>query len=217
MPGSPAADQQTEAVLARLAERVDAYERHRPGHASRVAVLAERLARAAGLPDAEVADVRQAALGHGLGLYHLRLGALERSGPLTLVDRIELWRHPLLAEQQLAKRGGSRHAQLVVRWHHEWWNGQGYPDMLSGDGIPLGARILRLAESYDALSSDRPHRGALDPLEARRAIADGAGVEFDPVLAAMFLRVLEESAVEPERAEAPPPRLAPIRSTEAPR
>jgi HD-GYP domain-containing protein (c-di-GMP phosphodiesterase class II) len=206
------AEQRTGRMLAQLAERVDAFERHRPGHAMRVALLSERLARRVGMAEIDIADVKSAAVAHGFGLYSLRLGALERAGPLTLAERIELWRHPLLAEQQLAKRGLSRHAQLVVRWHHEWWNGLGYPDMLVGEAIPVGARIIRIVESYEALRSDRPYRSALDPDVARGVIADQSGLELDPSLAAQFLALLEEDpdmharAVEPDR----PPRLRPI-------
>jgi HD-GYP domain-containing protein (c-di-GMP phosphodiesterase class II) len=205
-------------MLAQLAERVDVSEGHRPGHAARIALLSERLARRSGMAEIDVADVRAAALAHGFGLFSLRLGALERNGPLTLAERVELWRHPLLAEQQLAKRGLSRHAQLLVRWHHEWWNGLGYPDMLSGEAVPLGARIIRVVESYEALRSDRPFRAALDPDVARQVIADRSGLEFDPRLAARFLQLLEEDPeshgppAEPER----PPRLRPIMVAEGP-
>lgn len=220
VPATPVAEQQIEAALARLAERTDAHEGHRAGHAGRIATLAGRLARRMGLGEADVADVRHAALAHGLGLYTLRLGALERSGPLTLSERVELWRHPLIAEQQLARRGASRHAQLLVRWYHEWWNGRGYPDMLAGRQIPLGARILRIAETYEALCSDRPHREALDPMAARRRVAELAGTELDPDLTSEFLTMLEdESWSEPPSLVEPVPRPAPIspRTREEPR
>jgi hypothetical protein len=87
---------------------------------------------------------------------------------------------------------------LPIRWHHEWWNGGGYPDGLAGEAIPPGARILRAVDSYFALISDRPHRRRFDRIEAEQIIADLAGIEFDPRVAKLLLQVLaEEEAGEP--------------------
>jgi hypothetical protein len=86
---------------------------------------------------------------------------------------------------------------LLIRWHHEWWNGGGYPDGLAGKAIPPGARILRAVDSYFALISDRPHRRRFDRIEAEQIIADLAGIEFDPQVVNLLLQVLaEEEAVE---------------------
>jgi hypothetical protein len=108
-----------------------------------------------------------------------------------------LWRHPILGEQAAGELKLPRHSQLLIRWHHEWWNGGGYPDGLAGKAIPLGARILRAVDSYFALISDRPHRGRFDRIEAEQIIADLAGIEFDPQVVKLLLLVLaEEAAVE---------------------
>ncbi|HEU4391639.1 MAG TPA: HD domain-containing phosphohydrolase, partial [Blastocatellia bacterium] len=118
-------------------------------------------------------------------------------GRLTLENRIDLWRHPVVGEQQLSKQGAPRQAQLMVRWHHEWWNGTGYPDGLAFEDIPIGARILRAAELYSALRSNRPYRPALSEADARLVLNSSAGIECDPyVIEAMiaFLNELQASA-----------------------
>jgi HD domain len=108
-----------------------------------------------------------------------------------------LWRHPILGEQAAGELKLPRQTQLLIRWHHEWWNGGGYPDGLAGKAIPPGARILRAVDSYFALISDRPHRRRLDRIEAEQIIADLAGIEFDPQVVKLLLQVLaEEEAVE---------------------
>lgn len=97
--------------------------------------------------------------------------------------------------------------QLLVRWHHEWWNGSGYPDALRQSEIPLAARILRVADSYAAMTDARPFRPALSEDEARRQIIEGAGIEFDPAVVSAFvsLQDLEElrSFAPPEEPAAP--------------
>jgi len=108
-----------------------------------------------------------------------------------------LWRHPILGEQAAGELKLPRQTQLLIRWHHEWWNGGGYPDGLAGEAIPPGARILRAVDSYFALISDRPHRRRFDRIEAEQIIADLAGIEFDPQVVKLLLQVLaEEEASE---------------------
>ena len=93
----------------------------------------------------------------------------------------------MIGEREASRAGADRAAQLLVRWHHEWWNGAGYPDALRREEIPLAARILRVADSYVALTEARPFRPALSDDEARRELADGAGIEFDPAVVNVLL------------------------------
>jgi len=95
-------------------------------------------------------------------------------------ERIDLQRHPLFSEREAASAGGDRGAQLLVRWHHEWWNGGGYPDGLRFEQIPLGARILRVADSYASLTDARPFREAYTEQQAREHLIEWTGIEFDP-------------------------------------
>jgi HD-GYP domain-containing protein (c-di-GMP phosphodiesterase class II) len=121
---------------------------------------------------------------------------IQREGPLTDEERIDLSRHPVIGEREASRVGADRAAQLLVRWHHEWWNGLGYPDALRREQIPLAARILRLADTYASLTDARPFRPALAADAARREIKDRAGVEFDPAVVSVFLAL--ESVPEME-------------------
>jgi HD-GYP domain-containing protein (c-di-GMP phosphodiesterase class II) len=112
---------------------------------------------------------------------------IQRAGALTAEERIDLARHPVIGEQEAARAGADRAAQLLVRWHHEWWNGCGYPDALRRDQIPLAARILRLADTYAALTDARPFRPALTEAEARQEIVRWAAIEFDPRIVNVLL------------------------------
>src|SRR5581483_11738730 len=97
-------------------------------------------------------SVRIAGLAHDLGEVAMDRDYLRRPGPLSEDERIDLARHPLISEREAAHAGADRGAQLLVRWHHEWWNGTGYPDGLRFEQIPLGARILRVADAYASLT-----------------------------------------------------------------
>jgi HD-GYP domain-containing protein (c-di-GMP phosphodiesterase class II) len=108
---------------------------------------------------------------------------------LTPEEFLDMQRHPVIGEQETARRGMSRGVQLLVRWHHEWWNGSGYPDALEGEQIPLAARILRVADSYAALTDNRPRRGAMQDDEAKQYMTEWAGLEFDPKVVKAFLSI----------------------------
>ncbi|MBC7929942.1 MAG: HD domain-containing protein, partial [Rubrivivax sp.] len=112
---------------------------------------------------------------------------IRRAGPLSEAERLDLQRHPVIGEQETARMGGDRAVQLLVRWHHEWWSGAGYPDALRGEQIPLGARILRVADAYAALTDARPFRPAGTESEARKHLTLWAGLEFDPQVVRAFL------------------------------
>ncbi|HYP27097.1 MAG TPA: HD domain-containing phosphohydrolase [Blastocatellia bacterium] len=181
-----------EEVIARLANRIDNYERYSGPHSRVMAELAERLARRFGLAEPDVRSIAEAAMLHDIGLYAMGPAYHPSPGPLSFQERIDLWRHPIVGEQQMAKRDATRHAQLLVRWHHEWWNGSGYPDTLAFEDIPIGARILRAVELYSALVSDRPYRPALEGEQALDALRSSAGIECDPYVIKALLALLEE-------------------------
>ncbi|HKC62731.1 MAG TPA: HD domain-containing phosphohydrolase, partial [Pyrinomonadaceae bacterium] len=112
---------------------------------------------------------------------------IKRKGALTEEERLDLARHPVIGEQEAARAGADRGAQLLVRWHQEWWNGTGYPDALRREQIPLAARILRVADCYAALTDARPYRPAYTEEEARKHLQEWAGLEFDPRVVRAFL------------------------------
>ena len=167
-------------VFARLAAEADKFEGYSRPHASRVAAIAGALASRFGLGRHDRSDLHVAALAHDLGEAAMRRDYIKRDGPLSAEERLDLARHPVIGEQEAARSGAERGAQLLVRWHHEWWNGAGYPDALRREQIPLPARLLRAADAYAALTDDRPFRRALTEEAARRHLAEWAGIEFDP-------------------------------------
>jgi HD-GYP domain-containing protein (c-di-GMP phosphodiesterase class II) len=170
-----------------LAKTADRFERYEHPHAQRVAAIADELAILFHLARHDRGSLHAAALLHDLGEVFMERDYIQAARPLTLDERIDLSRHPVIGEREASRAGADRAAQLLVRWHHEWWNGAGYPDALRREEIPLAARILRVADTYAALTDARPFRAAWSEAEARRQIEDGAGIEFDPAVVRMFL------------------------------
>jgi HD-GYP domain-containing protein (c-di-GMP phosphodiesterase class II) len=170
-----------------LAKTSDRFEQYENPHASRIASIADELAKIFQLARHDRGSLRVAALLHDLGEVAMEREYIQRAGPLSEEDRLDLGRHPVIGEREASRVGADRAAQLLVRWHHEWWNGQGYPDSLRREEIPLAARILRVADSYAALTDARPFRSALTMRQARTEIADRAGIEFDPAVVKTFL------------------------------
>ncbi len=178
--------------LLKLAHTIDLFEQYMRPHANQIARMAEALALRIGVSATDLNALKIAALMHDIGEMIMDGPVLRKGGQLDFKHKIELWRHPIIGEQQLAKRELPRQAQLLVRWHHEWWNGSGYPDMLTKETIPIGARILRLVDTYDALTANRPYREAFSSQEAQKIIERSAGIEFDPYLVKVFLEMLAE-------------------------
>jgi len=171
-----------------LASAADEFEQYANPHASRVAAIAEELGKSFSLGSRDRFSLRIAALAHDLGEAAMARDYIQRPGVLSDDERIDLARHPVLGERAVAEAGADRGAQLLVRWHHEWWNGGGYPDGLRFEQIPLGARILRVADAYAALTDERPFRPALSEKQAREHMLEWIGLEFDPgVVKALLL------------------------------
>jgi hypothetical protein len=194
-----------EETITRLAERIDRFEKYPHSHARVMAELSARLARRLGLSQSDINSIAEAAFLHDIGLYAMSPAYHSSPGPLSFDERMDLWRHSIIGEQQMAKRDATRHAQLLVRWHHEWWNGSGYPDMLAFEDIPIGARILRAVELYSALTSDRPYRAALAEEKALGSLATSAGIECDPYVVKALIALLDDlrAAAEATAIEAP--------------
>ncbi len=170
-----------------LAKTTDRFERYETPHAQRIAAIADDIAIVFHLARHDRGSLQAAALLHDLGEVAMERDYIQAARPLTFEERLDLVRHPVIGEREASRAGADRAAQLLVRWHHEWWNGAGYPDALRREEIPLAARILRVADSYVALTEARPFRPALSDDEARRELADGAGIEFDPAVVNVLL------------------------------
>lgn len=170
-----------------LARTTDKFERYEHPHAQRIAVIADAIAKAFHLARHDRGSLYAAALLHDLGEVAMERDYIQATGALSTEERIDLARHPVIGEREASRVGADRAAQLLVRWHHEWWNGAGYPDTLRREEIPLTARILRVADSYAALTDARPFRPALTEEAATHELIDRAGIEFDPGVVNVFL------------------------------
>ncbi len=180
--------------LLKLAAETDRVEGYREPHAAEIARWAEKLGQRMGLHGVDLSALKFAALAHDLGERSMKRDYLLRPGGLTWEEQLDLWRHPIIGEQAAAELKLPRLTQLLIRWHHEWWNGQGYPDGLAGTAIPLGARILRVVDTYCALLAHRPQRGNLERANAEQFITDQAGLESDPQVVMEFLALLAAEA-----------------------
>ena len=173
--------------LISLAREADAFEGYNAGHSERVAEIVDALGLAFNFEPHDRLLLQQAALVRNMGEMQMNRDYISSGRVLSSEERLDLQRHPVIGEQAAAKMGLSRGVQLIVRWHHEWWNGSGYPDGLEGEQIPLAARILRVADTYLALVSDRPFRSALTDENARKYLIEWAAIEFDPTVVKAFL------------------------------
>ena len=175
-----------------LANALEAKDAYTCGHSMRVARLARQLARGAGLPHGAADTIGQAALLHDLGKIGVPEGILRKPGPLT-TDEWEIMRaHPTIGAQILEPFRFLARAVDIVRHHHERFDGGGYPFGLAGARIPLAARIFAVADSFDAMTSDRPYRPAMPGEVAIREIQGGAGTQFDPAVVEAFLVLADE-------------------------
>lgn len=183
-----------------LSARIDEFEGYKSVHGRRIASIADALGSHFNLASRDRIFLQQAALLHDIGEMSMNREYISSSRVLSANERFDIERHPVIGEQEAAKLGLSRGVQLIVRWHHEWWNGSGYPDCLENEQIPLAARLLRISDTYAALTADRPFRQAMGVDEAKRYLIEWAGIEFDPTVVKAFLAVSNAAAERP-RAE----------------
>ena len=172
-------------AAASLAKAVDARDAYTGRHSERVAELATRIARRLGLDDPEVELTRLAASLHDLGKLAIPEEILRKPGALNESERLVLQRHPQIGFRMLESLGIEPVADWVLH-HHERWDGDGYPDRLRGDEIPLGARIILVADAYDAMTSERVYREPLSAREAFEELDRCSGSQFDPAIIDAF-------------------------------
>lgn len=217
--------ERTTGLLDGLISALDYRDTETQWHSRRVALYSRRLAMEAGLSGAVVDVVEQGALLHDIGKIGVRDSILLKPGPLTPDEWVEMRRHPEFGFRMLAKMPYLHEAALIVLQHQERWDGKGYPQQLAGEDIVIGARIFCIADTLDAITSDRPYRKGRPLQVAKDEIKRCAGTQFDPTLAEAFLRIpdsewvrirSEVEALEAEEAKmwarhpmgSPPPPLA---------
>ena len=176
-------------AAASLARAVDARDAYTGSHSERVADLAARIATRLGIDREQVELTRLAGSLHDLGKLAIPEEILRKPGPLSEAERLVLERHPQIGFRMLESLGVDPVADWVLH-HHERWDGSGYPDGVGGDEIPLGARIIFVADAYDAMTSDRVYRGRLTDDEAIAELVRCSGTQFDPEIVAALAEEL---------------------------
>jgi two-component system cell cycle response regulator len=165
------------------------------GHLSSVAELAERTARRLGLPADEVERIRHAGELHDAGKVAIPDGILGKPGPLTADEWAFVRRHPLIGERIVRSAPSLSRVAELVRSTHERFDGDGYPDRLQADAIPLGSRIVAVCDAFDAMTSGRPYAAARTPREALDELRRCAGTQFDPAVVETFRAVIADSTL----------------------
>lgn len=156
-------------------------------HSEAVSRYARLLAEEMQLSDREIETLTWVARLHDIGKVTLDPGLLDKKGPLTADEWVAIRRHPEIGYHITNTTADMAEIALAILGHHEWWDGSGYPKHLSGRKIPLLARIIAIAEAYDAMLSDRPYQPAMDQSRAVHALVHGAGTQFDPNIVAIFV------------------------------
>lgn len=180
--------------MRRLAQRMDEFDAYTRGHLERLQHTSALVAQAFGLSEAEVTQVRVAALLHDIGKIMIPASVLRREGPLSDDEWKLMRQHSGHGARITAANGLDPVIVDMVRGHHERWDGKGYPDHLCGEAIPLGARIIGAVDAYDAMTTKRAYRNALPPEEAIARLRKDAGTHFDPTVIPVLLRVLEAAS-----------------------
>jgi len=173
-------------VLEELSDSYEAKDPYMRDHSKRVAHYAAALARAAGASAEEIEITHRAGRLHDIGKISLSEQIIAKRTPLTLAERERVREHPLVGARMVERIGCLRDVVPIIRHHHERFDGGGYPDGLSGAAIPRLARVMAIADAYEAMTAARPYRGALTREAAAAAVRANAGLQFDPELAKMF-------------------------------
>jgi putative nucleotidyltransferase with HDIG domain len=173
-----------------LVATLDARDRYTAGHSAAVAIYARNIAERLELEPRQQQLVHLCGLVHDIGKIGLPPGLLEKPGALTLEERRQMEEHPAIGERILAKVDDYAEIAKIVRHHHERVDGQGYPDGLVGDEIPLLSRIISVADAYNAMTSDRPYRDAMPSQVARLRLAQAVESQFDTTIVAAFEAIL---------------------------
>lgn len=176
-------------AITALAYALEAKDKYTSGHSQRVAEISVAIAREMGLSRQDINKIRLAGLIHDIGKIGVRESVLNKTGRLTDDEYQHIKKHPEIGEYILTPIVEDEQILKAVKHHHERYDGTGYPDGLSGEQIPIGAKILAVADAYDAITSERPYREAMSIQSACYEIECCKGSQFDPEVADTFLRI----------------------------
>lgn len=185
-------EQTIDALISAAAQRDKTAE----GHSQRVTRYCLAIGRAVELPSDELTNLRYAASLHDIGKVAISRKILNKLGKLTDGEFAIMKQHSTIAIRILQKVDGLAEAVPLIKHHHERFDGRGYPDQLCGEGIPLGSRIIAVAEAFDILTSDVPWRDAMDQESALAEVEACAGTQFDPDIVRSFRHALASGLVE---------------------
>ena len=183
-------------ALTALAYALEAKDKYTSGHSQRVAEISVAIAREMGLSRQDINKIRLAGLIHDIGKIGVRASVLNKPGRLNDDEYQHIKTHSEIGEHILTPIVEDEQILKTVRHHHERYDGTGYPDGLSGEQIPLGAKILAVADAYDAITSERPYRKAMSIQSACHEIELCKGSQFDPEVADTFLRIKKHSKLD---------------------
>ena len=172
-----------EQTIGALANAVDARDKYTRGHSNRVSFIAEAMCRVMKLPESEIEKIHWAGLLHDVGKIGIRDNILLKEGPLDKEERFLMNQHPTIGAEIVRPARQLSDEAPLIKAHHEWFNGSGYPDGVEALDIPLGARILTIADAYEAMTSSRPYRKT--PLTHEQAVGElekFSGIQFDPTI-----------------------------------
>jgi putative two-component system response regulator len=181
----------TESVIFMLAMAIEEKDAYTEGHLQRLKHYSEQLAMALELDDDTVRAVRYGGILHDIGKIGVSEAILTKPDVLTADEREQMEKHPAIGARIVSQMRFAQEVAPIVRHHHERWDGGGYPDALVGDTIPIGARIVAIADSYDAMTTDRPYRAALPQDEAIRRLRGGAGTQWEPAMIERFVQLIQ--------------------------
>ena len=180
-----------EDVIFALARAVEAKDPYTEGHLRRMEEVAVAIGMRLGIRGQQLVALRYGAILHDVGKVGVDEAIIRKRGPLTDEEYTQMKQHTIIGDQIVRPLRLSSLVSPIVRHHHERWNGQGYPDKLAGENIPLGARIVSIADAFDAMTTQRPYNRVLSIEEASNRIRAGAGIYWDPRLVVIFLGWLQ--------------------------
>ena len=183
-------------IVLSLIRTLELYDHYTGGHSEEVAYLAERIAKRMGLDEKEVYNIYWAGIVHDIGKVGIPSDIINKPDKLTLEEYTQIKDHPLFGYQILSKSEDLKEIALLVKHHHEWWNGEGYPDNLKLDKIPLGSQILCICDAVSSMATKRPYTLVKSSREIIKELQLYIGIQFSPIPTEAMIEFIEEGLLD---------------------